>query len=175
MEINIHHLKSPIKIIETQLGIPQDYKQKCIDEIYRLGDSMNQKTNVKAIMSSYKIWEETIVLNPLIDKIVQSVYHLFPINDSRFFYYLQDCWSIIYKKGHYTDPHSHSPSQISFVYYLKTSPNTSSLFFNECNFEIKPYNDLLILFPSHIVHSVPHQPKNKDRVCISGNLMLKFK
>ena len=33
MEINRHHLQSPVQIITTYLGIPEEYKKKCIKEI----------------------------------------------------------------------------------------------------------------------------------------------
>ena len=174
MEINIHHLKTPVEIITTQVGIPQDYKQQCIDEIYRLGDSMNQITNVKAIMSSWEIWNETKILNPLIDKITKITDKLIYI-DGGFKNKLEHCWSAIYKKGHYTIPHRHTPSNFSFIYYLKSNENSSPLVFNEIDFNLPPQDDLLVIFPSHIVHSVPTQRGNEDRICLAGNIVIREK
>jgi hypothetical protein len=169
MNLHHYHIQSPTEIVTTQLGIPQEYKQQCIKEVYRLGDSQNQQTNVKAIMSSYCIWEETKIFNQLLDKIIITLDKISPPFDPRFKSSLKEVWSTIYKKEHYTIPHSHTPSQISFVYYLQSSGDTP-LIFNDCNFQINPIDDMLIIFPSYLVHSVPKHIGKEDRVCIAGNL-----
>jgi len=173
MNIHEHHLKSPTQIITTQLGIPQEYKQHCIKEIYSLGDSMNQQTNVKAIMSSYKIWEETNILNQLINNIKITIDECYPPKNKKFKYNLVDAWSAIYKKSHYTIPHNHLPFQVSFVYYLQSSGYTP-LVFDECNFQINPTDDMLIVFPSNLIHSVPEHTEENDRICLAGNLSWTF-
>ena len=169
MVINRHNLKSPSEIVTTTLGIPEDYKQRCIQEAYKIGDKQGQKTNVKAIMSSYHVWKETDVYNLLFEKIIGKTYVVFPLIDRRFKYKLHDCWSAIYKEGHYTVPHAHNPSQISFVYYLKANNNSSPLVFDDCDFKIHPHDDLLVAFPSYLYHSVPKHT-GEDRICMAGNL-----
>lgn len=171
MVIKKHYLKSPIEIIQTELGIPQEYKQQCINEIYRLGDSMNQKTNVKAIMTSYNIWNESKIFNILLNNIKIFISNIMSI-DKRWKLILQDAWGAIYKKNNYTIPHNHLPSQISFVYYLQSSGNTP-LIFEGCNFQINPIDDMLIAFPSYLSHSVPEHIEEEDRICIAGNLNYK--
>ena len=175
MEINRHHLKSPVEIVTTKLGIPLNYKQQCIDEIYKIGDKQNNQTNVKAIMSSYWIWDDTDVLNPLMKEILNTISKLFPIKDDTQQYKLIDCWSTIYKKGHHTVPHKHKHYPISWVYYLKSNPNSSPLVFNECNFHIPPEDDLLVVFPNHFIHSVPTQTDNEDRIGLAGDVILELK
>jgi len=169
MIINKHHLKSPVEIIDIKLGIPQKYKQKCIDEIYKIGDSQNQSTNVKAIMSSWFLWEESKIFNPLLTKITDII--LVNIKDKEHLA-LYEAWSAIYKKNHYTIPHSHSPSYISFVYYLQSSGNTP-LIFDNMEFSINPIDDTLVVFPSHLNHSVPPHNDEKDRICVAGNIEFK--
>jgi hypothetical protein len=169
-----YHIQSPTQVITTQLGILQEYKQKCIKEIYRLGDSQNQQTNVKAIMSSYHIFNESEVFNILINNIKITIDKCFPILDIRYEYFLENTWSAIYKKGHYTISHNHAPSQISFVYYLQSSGNTS-LIFDGCNFRINPIDDMLVVFPSHLWHSVPKHTEEEDRICVAGNLVFNLK
>ena len=175
MEINRHHLQSPVQIITTYLGIPEEYKKKCIKEIYKIGDKQNQKTNVKGIMSSYHIYTETRELDDLLNNIINSINISVPIEDKRFYYDLKNCWGAVYKEGHYTVPHVHLPDNISFVYYLKANENSSPLVFDECNFKINPIDDFLIIFPSYVTHSVPKQSKGEDRICIAGNLKIKLK
>ena len=172
MVINKHHVRSPIEIVTTTLGIPEDYKQQCIQEAYKIGNSIsnsNNYTNVNAIRSTYKLWEETNIYNLLLEKIERSIDIIFPILDNRFKYNLKECWSIIYKEGHYANTHKHLPFHTSFVYYLKSNNNSSPLIFDKCDFQLQPHDDLLVVFPSYLVHSVPRH-KGEDRICIAGNL-----
>lgn len=173
--IKYHDISSPAKIATVNLGIAEDYKQQCIQEAYRIGDQQNFHTNVKAIMSSYRVWEESKVYNPLFDKIVNSITDIiFPTKDERFKYNLINAWVSIYKDGHYTIKHDHTPASISFTYYLKSPISSAPLVFNECNFKIDPYDDLIVVFPSYLTHSVPKH-KGEDRICIAGNLILREK
>jgi Rps23 Pro-64 3,4-dihydroxylase Tpa1-like proline 4-hydroxylase len=163
MIVNRHHIKSPSEVITTTLGIPEDYKQQCIQEAYKIGDKQGKKTNVKAIMSSYKVWEETDVYNPLFNKIMNAISMMGGEKLE-----LYDAWTAIYKEGHYTISHNHGDVFRSFVYYLKTN-NTTPLVFDGCEFQVQPHDDLLVVFPSHLIHSVPKH-YGDDRICLAGNI-----
>lgn len=171
MIVDRHHLKSPVEIITTQAGIPQEYKQQCINEIYKIGDKQNNQTNVKALMSSWEIWNETKVLNPLIDKITTITDKLVYVGED-FKNELKHCWSAIYKNGHYTVPHTHTPSHFSFIYYLKADNESSPLIFDEVDFSLYPQDDMLVIFPSYLTHSVPTQNIGEDRICLAGNIVI---
>jgi hypothetical protein len=166
---NRYHLKSPVDVITTSLFIPQEYQQECIQEAYRLGDSMEQKTNVKALMSTYWVWKQTKTFNLLISNILNFSKNLFPIKDPKFKYYMENCWTAIYNPSHYSIPHTHHPYTLSFVYYLQSSGNTP-LIFDDCNFKINPTNDMLVLFPGYLTHSVPVHQDTEDRIVVAGNL-----
>lgn len=170
MDLNIHHIQSPAEIITTTLGVSKEYKQDCIKEIYKLGDSMNQTTSVKAIMSTYFIWNETEIFNPILNKILEIVNKIYPQKGNNR-WDIENTWSAIYKKGNYTVPHCHLPYNISFCYYFQDTENTP-LVFDESNFKIDPIDDMLILFPSYINHSVPKHTSDKDRIMLAGNLKI---
>jgi hypothetical protein len=172
VQINRHHIQSPTEIITLHLGIPPEYKQQCIDEIYNLGDSQSQQTNVKAIMTSYQIWNESKVFDRLLDNIQRIIDNLIK-KDKRLEFKLTDSWGAVYKKNDYTIPHQHLPNNISFVYYLQSTGNTP-LIFDECNFKLNPTDDMLIIFPSYLWHSVSKHNEEKDRICIAGNLQFHF-
>lgn len=172
MVVNKFFLKHPTSITTTKLNIPLKYKNEVIDELYTIGDRQNKQTNVKAIMSSYFIWDETKVLNPLINKIFNTIGRVVPPADPNLIYRLENCWSAIYKKGHYTIPHNHEAGYGSFIYYLKSNPNSSPLIFDDCDFTISPTDDLLVIFPGHLNHSVPPHTDNEDRIGIAGNFNL---
>lgn len=168
MQIDRYHIQSPVEVITLQLGIPQDYKQQCIEEIYRLGDSMKGGTNVKATMTSFLIWEQSKVFNILLDNIKKIASSLVQIPIGTHDYILDSAWGAIYKKGNYTIPHHHLPWANAFVYYLQSSGNTP-LLFDDSNFKINPIDDTLVIFPAYLTHSVPLHNEEDDRVCIAGN------
>ena len=167
MIINKHHIKSPTEIVTTTLGIPEAYKQQCIQEAYKIGDSIDREksvTNVKAFRSGYKIWEETNVYNLLFDRITYALNRVAVVK-----WEFWDAWTAIYQEGHYTIPHAHDPSYLSFVYYLKANNTSSPLVFDGCDFNLSPYDDLLVIFPSYLTHSVPKHT-GEDRICVAGNI-----
>ena len=167
--IETHHLKAPIKISTLALGIPQSYKEKCIEEIYRLGDSMNQQTNVKAQMTSYQIWNESHVFDNLLSNIDNIINNVFPIGIPNIRYKTGDTWGAVYKEGHYARKHNHQPALLSWVYYLKSKGDTP-LVFDDCDFKVNPMDDALIIFPAYITHSVPKHIGKEDRICLAGNV-----
>lgn len=176
MSFNTYTVDLPTKVVTINLNIDPKYKQKCLEEVYRLGDSQLQKTNVKAIMSNYHIWKDSKVFNYLINEILLVSGEHYPPYYSTFEYIVIDCWSALYQKGHYSVSHIHFPyGQLSFVYYLQTTPNSSPLVFDDCNFKIQPKEDMLVLFPTYMFHSVPKQESNEDRIVLAGNLQWNLK
>lgn len=179
MEIIKNRILAPTTVLETTLGIPKNYQQECIDEIYRLGDSQGQTTNVKAIMTSWIIWEETTILNQLLDNILKVI-EVYVVRDASIHQEptlvvnLDNAWGAIYKKGHYTKSHDHLFSwPYSFVYYLQTTDNTP-LIFDDCNFNINPKDDKLIVFDANLKHSVPIHNDDVDRICVAGNVSIEL-
>ena len=172
MVVEHHHILIPSKVTTLQLGIPQPYKKKCIEEAYKIGDVQSKTTNVQGIMSSYEVWKDTDVFNLLLDKILHNVTKTFPIQGQEgIVHILKNAWSAIYQQGHYTIPHIHEPAYLSFVYYLQSDSSTP-LIFDDCNLAISPPSDMLVIFPGSLRHSVPKHLKNEDRIVIAGNLEL---
>lgn len=170
-DIQYHKVTTPVVVTEGKLGIPLDFKNKCIQEAYRLGDSMNQTTNVKSIMSTWGVFEQTDVFNPIFDRICEISKTFTPSNCQLD---LKTAWSAIYKKGHFTITHNHEPSFLSFVYYLKSTGNTP-LVFSDSNFKINPTDDTIVLFPGYVKHEVPTHREDVDRICLAGNFEIALK
>ncbi len=174
MITNLHHLTTPIQIIQTNLGIPENYKQECVDELYRLGDSQSKATNVKATMTSYAIWDESKVFTPLLQKITDYAKKQgllgYTSNKKKEeeYDYIYNCQGAIYKKDDFTIEHNHTPAVWSFVYYLKSTGNTP-LMFPKSNFKLHVKDDELVIFPGYVLHSVPKHDNNDDRILIAGN------
>lgn len=171
--VQIYNSYYPTSIYQTTLDITDKYRQECIDEIYRLGDSMNYSTNVKALMTSYRIYENSSVFNYLINNIFKSI-TICPWIISSAHTKFSSVWGAVYKENEEAMIHNHGNALMSFVLYLQIDQTSSPLKIHT-NPEIIIYpkvNDL-IMFRGYVNHSVPPLPKviNKDRVVIAGNLV----
>lgn len=106
-------------------------------------------------------------------------------------------WVNRYDKGHSTHQHHHSNSIISGVYYLADCDDTAPIHFhrapgyvnlwpNTVNLPIKTHNalnidvitvipkaDELIMWPSHLAHSVPPNQSDTPRYTIAFNTFFK--
>ena len=82
----------------------------------------------------------------------------------------KDFWGNIYRKGEYANPHSHQPSNWSFVYFLKTKWYDSPLIFTDCGQKIRPKEGRFAYFPGHLIHRVPKHRYNETRITLSANL-----
>ena len=106
-------------------------------------------------------------------------------------------WVNRYDKGHSTHQHHHSNSIISGVYYLEDCDKTAPIQFhrapgyvnlwpNTVNLPIKQHNALnidvitvipkageLIMWPSHLAHSVPPNQSDTARYTIAFNTFVK--
>ena len=174
MLIYKHIINVKPSITSLVLGTPQSYINECIKEIYNLGDSMDNATNVQAMMTTYMILQESKVFDQLFVNIIDIATQT---RDEDFVgknchLVLKDAWGAVYKKGHYTKPHSHFPNAyISFVYYLQPAENTP-LIFSDDGHEVHPEKDQLVMFPGYIRHEVPVHEGTEDRIVIAGNLIV---
>lgn len=174
MDITRVRIKLPVEITHLQLGVPQDYRQQMIKELYRIGDKMNQTTNVKASMTSYEIWNDSPKFDLILDNILKITdEHL--ISDPRYKNVMTSAWGAIYKEGHYTLPHEHDPAVYSWVYYLKVDEHSSPLVFDNNELILNVKDDLLVLFPGNVTHMVPKQTGGGDRLVLAGNTSWKTK
>ena len=79
-------------------------------------------------------------------------------------------WGLIYKKNDFSIPHDHLPFFLSFVYYVSSPKGSPPIIFKSSNYKIYPEDGKLILFPSSLIHYVPKQKINNERICIAGNI-----
>ena len=93
-------------------------------------------------------------------------------------YNLVNIWSHIHKPLESTNTHTHIPSNLSFVYYIKVPKNSGKFvidftFINGPRIPISPVEGNLILFPSWLPHMVTKNLSKDIRISISGNLNIK--
>ena len=172
--IQVYNSFHPTSIYRTSLDIDNNYKQECIDEIYRLGDSMNHTSNIKALMTTYWVFNESSLFNPLLDSILQEIKICHWASNPEDSFIVRTAWGAVYKENEETIPHSHGNNLLSFVLYLQTDQTSSPITFHTSpEITIFPQINDLLIFKSDIIHSVPPQPKviNNGRVVFAGNII----
>ena len=90
-------------------------------------------------------------------------------------YKISDCWGAVYNKGDWTKSHDHWPNVWSFVYYVDCSEECSPLMFHDApegTHWIRPEKGKMVLFPAVLVHSVPKQMCDYERIMVAGNIGL---
>ena len=139
-------------------------------------DCQNRRTNVKATMTEWRLdipSQEYIHLKNTIVSLVKdlNLYWSSPFE-------IKTIWANIYRKGDFTQSHDHDPSRYSFVYFLKSKPNSSPLMFESIDLKkkrkkkevVKPIEGRLVIFPGFSKHWVPVHIHDETRITISGNL-----
>jgi hypothetical protein len=150
-------------ILLVKAGVPQNYREQMIKKIEELGDSCDYKTNVKAQMTSYFIWEESPIFDLLLKNIIKIANYYDNVVEQ---YAIVDCWGALYTKSEYAVPHNHDPAYRSFIYYLTNS--NSPLIIEDQTIECK--EDTLIYFRSNLIHQVKPTIDEK-RICLAGNMI----
>ena len=94
------------------------------------------------------------------------------INDSRSFGKITAFWGNVYKKGDYAQSHCHKPEDFSFAYFVKAKWYDSPLVFTDSGKKIRPKEGRYVIFPSYLLHNVPKNRYNHERVTLSGNYLV---
>lgn len=164
--VQSYNIQVPKEIHTTYLGLPENFNKKYIDKIYELVGEEDFNTNVQGLMTTWWIEKKSSIFKPFIQKTEKIINHVIKPPSQLI---TSECWGAIYQKTHYAKEHNHLPNEISFVYFLNDS--STPLIFP--NFDITPKKDLLVFFPSDIIHTVPEHRDEQDRIILSGNLIFK--
>ena len=145
------------------------------EKIRSMGDEMGHRSNVKADMTDFRLYEDPDFKKICDFAILQSINSIEGLSQRGaqiMRWSIIDCWGMVYKnqEGHHTVEHAHWPATFSFVYYVNACEKCSPLQFTRSNFKVKPRSGLMVLFPGNTSHNVPHQNCDHDRVAISGNI-----
>jgi len=107
-------------------------------------------------------------------------------------FYITGMWSNILKSGEFHSPHNHSNNFLSGVYYVQAK-NTAGIYFidprpqsgvlqphaktwikdNSTTWSYPSITNRMIIFPSWLMHYVPINKTEHDRISISFNIMFK--
>lgn len=102
---------------------------------------------------------------------------------------ISDCWVNVYGRGHSQETHAHANNIFSCTYYVKTPEGSAPIMFHSPDSdlmlspaftEINDYNNaavgiepragMLVMFRSHLKHSVKPSRIDEERISIATNL-----
>jgi uncharacterized protein (TIGR02466 family) len=180
--------------IEDELIDFKKIEKECYEE--------KEKDFLGRSVSNINGWQSNLVISdkyPEILKVIKNIAnnaHIFikdmGINkETKFF--INDYWININNKNGYNIAHTHPQSLFSCIFYVKTPKNCGDVVFwksqflqiatsgytdnnNSYNFECIKYEakeKRVIVFPSHVLHSVEENKSDEDRISIAFNFCSK--
>ena len=165
-------LKSFLTTFETKLNDPKMDKD-IIKVINKQGDRQNHKSNVKAQMTDWRMWDEP-GLNKLKNIICEMSIQISQQQYNRKITpMLTDMWGMKYKSMETAITHDHWPAIWSCAYYVNAPKGAPGLFFPEMGEqggERQLEQGLLIMFPGHTKHAVRPMKFKGSRYVVSANV-----
>ena len=181
----------PIPLFEGNFLISENIKQKFYNEEFERMPNENGAFSVNKYILNSLEYEE--VRNKIMSCVNAYVHSFLKVSDNVKFY-LQNSWVVKHKSNDWGQPHSHGNSLLSGVYYLNTDNQSGNILlhkpgsytnvfhqstrlpFDEVDnincetWNIKPNNGDILLFPSHLVHSIEKNKSNIIRYALAFNL-----
>ena len=156
---------------------------------YQFAESLNQEvlhqlqsakdighTNVKAFHTEWNWLPDNQKIKNFKSFILSKIEkHYQPgalVDGQRYFGEIVNFWGNGYKKGDHAQSHCHKPNDFSFSYFVKAKWYDSPLVFDSSGKKIRPKEGRYVIFPSYLLHSVPKNRYNHERVTLSGNYFL---
>jgi len=161
-------LKSFLTTFETKLNDPKMDKD-IIKVINKQGDRQNHKSNVKAQMTEWRMWDE-----PGFDKLKNIICEM-SIQISQQQYnrkitpMLTDMWGMKYKSEEYAKSHDHWPALWSMSYYINPPVDGPDIIFTNTNYSLKPVHGMMCIFPAYVEHGVEKKQFEGYRYVVSAN------
>jgi uncharacterized protein (TIGR02466 family) len=192
-EFKTHNLW-PIPVYEAEIPVKQEWEDAVINLEY-------ERTHI----NNSDISKDRYILNniPDLKSDIENHCELFvrkylTVEDNAKFY-LQNSWCNIHGPNEYSQIHYHASSLLSGVYYPIVPKNSggisfhkngiyTNIFHQSIRFEYDELNNLtaekytlninngtIVLFPSHLEHSVERNNSNENRYSIAFNFYVKGK
>ena len=166
--------------------VENDKLIKFINEDYKENPNIFEKSNRNGGWQSDIGMHNKEVFKPLGKETAKIIYTIFPKSKG---INILDMWSCINFKNSFNTPHDHmGAADISGAYYLKVPkdsgeiyftdprPSSSSSFYLRSVVDkgskriIKPFEGLLLLWPSFLIHGTFPNLSNDTRIMVSFNL-----
>jgi uncharacterized protein (TIGR02466 family) len=195
MKNRIHYL-FPIPLYESKIAITEKVLNFIENTKYvRMFLENGFYTENKYVLEDENLKE---LKNNIMEKVNDFVYNILKISKKQKFN-LENSWINKHMINDWAQEHSHSNSILSGVYYIKTNENSGNicfhkdknyinLFYPSINFsyeeenhincsslQFQPKEGTLLIFPSHLSHSVLTNINTNIRYSLAFNLFVKGK
>lgn len=186
----------PIPLYMNNIGVSEDTLDFTLQQPYE-----RMKVKNGDISLNKKILDSMPLLKSSIENEAKNYLNDYLKLDDKIEFYITTSWINKHIPGDHGQIHHHANSLISGVYYIKQPENggnfilhqnvmTPNLFtstinldlnfkeFTETNthqFQVKPKDGLVIMFPSFIYHSVENNQSSEHRYSLAFNLFVKGK
>ncbi len=185
----------PISIYNENIGVEENIKNNLFNIEFELME------NGSAVFSKEKYILDTDIFKKLKNKITlcvdNYVYNYLKIH-RKFKHYFLNSWINKHIPGDWASSHQHRNSVISGVYYLQIPKNSGGVVFekphgytnnfhetlgfeytektlyNTDTFTLIPKEGEILLFPSHLLHSVQKNNTNTIRYSLAFNIFFEF-
>lgn len=170
----IEKYKTEVPFLKHEIILNESYKKDLINNIKISYENRDSNQGITGKMSSYDLIKEKPIFTDLYIKMNQVIDEFYPLDhiidkeDANYTTRISEMWFVEYKKNQKAKAHTHN-SEISFCYYLKADINSSPIIFPHINLEIKPYDNLFLVFPGLIKHKTLPQNSDNSRIVIAGN------
>tara|TARA_Y100001937_G_C7115472_1_gene329946 strand:- start:294 stop:950 length:657 start_codon:yes stop_codon:yes gene_type:complete len=191
-EYKIVHL-FPTTLFVNNIGVDEEVRNNVInEEVERMATNNGYFSKSKYLLDKP---EYKNLKNKILKQLNLYTKHYLKISDNQSFF-LQNSWSVKHVPGDWAHEHTHGNSMISGIYYVKTTKKSGGVMFTKpqgytnlfhSNIRVKfdedtlqnsetchqdPVEGNLLLFPSHLVHSVQKNLSDEDRYCIAFNFFI---
>jgi len=192
-EFKVHNLW-PIPVYDSKIPVKQEWKDVVVNLEYE-----RTEINNSDISKDRYILNNMSQLRTQIEKHCEHYVRKYLTIKSNVQFYLLNSWSNIHGPGEYSQIHCHANSIISGVYYpifpknsgglcLHKSWNYKNLIDQNIMLEYEEYNNItaskylldieegtIVMFPSHLDHSVEKNNSNEKRYSIAFNFYVRGK
>ena len=179
-------------MIKTEkLNISSEIRASTIEGIHDPEMWLKEGSNISNSRTHYKFHETNDAARTISDIIFSTII----CNKQE--WTTDEVWGAAYNKGDHAQTHTHGKNRISWVYYLSCCNNCAPLLLEEAESEeasahydhlydekalmgytrnlfhakeIIPETNLLVYFNSEVVHEVPEQKCNHERIILAGNI-----
>lgn len=160
--------------------VDMDFSQDYLNTLAHAARTVEQKeaykTNLKATMSSWQIFNQTPVFNHFLETVDTLVAEKicpdgYTVSDPSVRLGTYEAWTGVYKKGDRAEGHWHASALLSYVFYIKADPERDSpLTIDGIRREdIPAQTNRLIVFPGTLGHMVREQTEDTERIIVAGN------
>jgi uncharacterized protein (TIGR02466 family) len=192
-EIQLHHLFSAPLYISKLSSINEDELNYIQNLEYELMFSKNGKyTHDKYILNHSKLSRIKNEIEKHSEIFTREILEV----ASNIEFYLTNSWSVLHNPGNWGQMHLHTNCMMSGVVYTKVHKNSGNIVFhrnmgmsvfptaidveynnrnilNAKTWELKPEDNMILLFPSHLLHSITENQSNKNRYSLAFNFFVR--